>query len=273
MYQIATYNQGLGRTLASTKVGGFFSRLFKKIKDSPLGDLPFVKAILSVADYALNFDFGGGSGGSGGSFDGMGDSDMNRIEDASLTAQEQVILDAFDFNLFTPFFITLLNETKGIFSGGISLDEQLSRVNIVLAKICAIKTHFANTPAPFLSTNALRIRNEYISTTLFVIETYIYQQFKLQNFAKVAVTRNISDYFFDGLIIKSGITNFSCEEYQKTATSTNTAVSSSPIVYDAVLFDEESVTTSTSRTSYVLAAILLAAIAAAVALSKNEEKK
>jgi hypothetical protein len=194
-YGIVEYNQyGLGKAFRDTKVGGFFGRLFKRIKDSKLlMAIPIIAAIASIGDTIM------------GAIETV---ESWRISDPTLTPQEQTILDLFDTNLFTPFYISLLKEAQGIFSSGISLDEQISRTNIILAKICAVEKHFTATPAPFLSANALQIRNEYISETLGVIELYIFQQFKLQNFAKVVVTRNMSDYFFDGLMTKTAITTF-----------------------------------------------------------------
>lgn len=256
--QIITYNQyGLGQALADTGFGRFFGRLFGRVRNSVLMAIPIVAAIVSLGELILNADV---------------DDIFPRFVDDTLTPKEQTILDSWDNNLFTPFFKTLLQETKTIFSVGINLDEQLLRANNVLAKICAVKQHFNTTSAPFLSTNALKVRSDYVRESLNVIDLYIFQQFKDKDFQTTTVAGNSSEYDFNGLISKTSNTTFNCLAYSRKATTVNNPIIAQDIVHDAVIIDDISTPNKKSNNTLLIVSIIsLALIITVKVFSKNKK--
>lgn len=256
MNQLAIYKQqGLGKRLAETKVGGFFTRLLGRIKRSVLMQIPIVGTLVNIGEALLQVgDYLGG--------------DSYKITDDSLTPTEQTVLDTWDETAFLPFYKGLLTETAAIFSPGITLDEQVSRANKVLGTICGAIAHYNVTPGAFLSVNAFNIRRDYVRTSLGVIQKYIATQFSDNSFAKSIEALNMANFYFVDLFPRSGVTAFNCEIYSKTA-STN----DSPIVAEPIEIDGEIITPlEQTGTSYVVPG-LFAALLLALLISKSKSTK
>lgn len=256
-----TYNP-TGNDKPTTRKG-FWGRLWGKLKTT-FSKIPTINAILQIAEDILGVD--------------LVDGKISSIDIDGLTDTDQAKVSNWDLSVFTPFFEQLLLETKDIFDIS-DLKTQIASANIILNKICAVKSHYSKNTLGF-SYNAQIVVVGYIEDTLMPVEKYINAQFdKDIRFIKQQTFTPIESLNLGSVIAGNQMKSVSCNLYVNKSTDSNPVVAEEIVVTTSntgqPLVETTGVevsTASTSKSNYILPAIVLGFIALAVLLGKKSKK-
>jgi hypothetical protein len=183
----------------TTEKKGFWGRLWNKVKSIASQNI-IIGTIMQIGEEAFGGDWNG---------DGISGKIIGFGEDL-LTEQERNLIDTWDLQSFTPFYLPLLTEAKSIFDSK-SLDAQLLKANFLLNKICAYRSYIFSNPNNY-SKPAHAVQNNYVADSFYSIEVFLSQTFEAnKNISTELIMVNTADLNMP--IIKTSLGKIYCSNY------------------------------------------------------------